>query len=82
MLAIYLSTCFYIYVSMESLVIHPENVQQLRMVKAVLKALKVQFEPQVTKLPDYVLKGIDKSLQQIAAGNSISLEEFIGKTLF
>lgn len=66
---------------MESLVIHPENAQQLRTVKAVLKALKVQFEPQAIKLPAHVLKGIDKSLQQFAAGNSISMEEFSQKHL-
>ncbi|RZK52977.1 MAG: hypothetical protein EOO87_14035 [Pedobacter sp.] len=66
---------------MESLLIHPESAEQLRTVKAVLKALKVQFEPQATKLPVHVLKGIDKSLQQFAAGNSISLEEFSEKHL-
>jgi hypothetical protein len=63
--------------------IHPENAEQLRTVKAVLKALKVQFEPQVaqTKLPDHVLKGIDKSLQEFEEGKSISLEEFSNKHL-
>lgn len=66
---------------MESLVIHPENAEQLRTVKAVLKALKVQFEPQATKLPAHVLNGIDKSLQQFTAGNSISMEEFSQKHL-
>lgn len=74
---------FCILVHMESILIHPENAEQLRTVKAVLKALKVQFEPQtkVTKLPDHVLKGIDKSLKQFDAGNSISLAEFTDKHL-
>lgn len=68
---------------MQSILIHPENAEQLRTVKAVLKALKVQFEPQVTaeKFPDHVLKGIDKSLGQFEAGDSISLEEFTNKHL-
>jgi len=72
----FLYICF-----MESLLIHPESAEQLRTVKAVLKALKVQFEPQSTKLPVHVLKGIDKSLQQFAEGNSISLEDFSEKHL-
>lgn len=68
---------------MESILIHPESNEQLKTIKAVLKALKVQFEPQVvqTKLPDHVLKGIDKSLQQFEEGKSISLEEFSNKHL-
>jgi len=73
--------CTFVY--MESLVIHTETAEQLRTVKAVLKALKVQFEPQVKteKLPAHVLKGIDKSLAQFEAGNSISSEEFASKHL-
>lgn len=66
---------------MESLLILPESAEQLRTVKVVLKALKVQFEPQATKLPFHALKGIDKSLQQFAVGNSISFEEFSEKHL-
>ncbi|HMI04849.1 MAG TPA: DUF2683 family protein [Pedobacter sp.] len=68
---------------MESILIHPESNEQLKTIKAVLKALKVQFEPQVveTKLPDHVLKGIDKSLQQFEQGESISLAEFSNKHL-
>jgi len=68
---------------MESLLIHPESQEQLKTIKAVLKALKVQFEPQVEpiKLPNHVLKGLDKSLQQFEDGKSISLEEFSNKHL-
>ena len=68
---------------MESILVHPENAAQLRTVKPDIKALKVQFEPQsdVTKPPPHVLKGIDKSLKQLEAGNSISLEEFANKHL-
>ena len=64
---------------MESLVIHPENAEQLRTVKAVLKALKVQFEPQVNELPEHVLKSAAKSIAQYEAGKSISFEEFSAK---
>ncbi len=68
---------------MESILIHPENNDQLRAIKAVLKALKVQFEPQVkpSKLPEHVLKGIDRSLQQFEEGKSISLDDFTAKHL-
>lgn len=68
---------------MESLVIHPESTEQLKTVEAVLKALKVQFESKVetVKLPKHVLNGIDKSLKQFKAKESISLEEFTAKHL-
>ena len=61
---------------MESLLIHPENAEQLKTVKAVLKALKVKFEPQTKLLPTHVLEGIEKSLRQHDDGQSISFEEF------
>ena len=61
---------------MEAIVIHPENAEQLKTVKAVLKALKVQFEPQSKTLPEHVKKSIEKGIQQYESGNSISLDEF------
>ena len=61
---------------MESILIHPESAEQLKTVKAVLKALKVQFEPQPAKLPAHVLKSIEKGLEQYKNGESISFEEF------
>ncbi len=61
---------------MESLLVHPENAEQLKTVKAVLKALKVPFEPQSVELPAHVSKSIEKSLNQYANGQTISLEEF------
>lgn len=66
---------------MQSILIHPENAEQLRTVKAVLKALKVQFEPQaeLTALPAHVLKSAAKSIAQYEAGQSISFEEFSKK---
>jgi hypothetical protein len=61
---------------MEPILIYPESVEQLRTVKAVLKALKVQFEPQSKALPPHVLKSIEIGMKQIENGQTISLEEF------
>jgi len=64
---------------MESIVIHPESSEQLKTVKAVLKALKIQFEAQTPSLPDHVLKSAAKSIQQYEEGESLSFEEFADK---
>jgi len=64
---------------MEPILIHPESAEQLRTVKAVLKALKVPFEPQSSTLPAHVLKSLDKSIKQFENGQTISLAEFIEK---
>lgn len=61
---------------MDSLLIHPENAEQLKTVKAVLKALKVKFEPQTSPLPTHVIEGIEKSLTQHDEGQTLSFEEF------
>jgi hypothetical protein len=61
---------------MESILIHPESAEQLKTVKAVLKALKVPFEPQTVVLPAHVSKSIEKSIKQFEGGQTISLEEF------
>jgi len=66
---------------MESLLIHPESAEQLKNVKAVLKALKVRFEPQVSTLSPHVLKGIEESIKQFENGQTISLQEFKEKHL-
>lgn len=61
---------------MESLLIYPKNKEQLKMLKAVLKALKVQFEPHCEKLPAHVIASIEKGLKQAENGQTISYEEF------
>lgn len=61
---------------MEPILIYPESAAQLKTVKAVLKALNVQFEPQSKKLPPHVLKSIEKGFNQIENGEGISIEEF------
>ncbi|MES2279263.1 MAG: DUF2683 family protein [Bacteroidota bacterium] len=67
---------------MESILIHPESAEQLKTIKAVLKALKVQFEPQSQPLPPHVLKSIETSMEQYKNGQTVSLEEFKEKHLF
>ena len=64
---------------MESILVHPENAEQLKTVKAVLKALKVQFEPQPETVPTHVLEGIQRGLDQAKNGQTISLQEFKDK---
>ena len=64
---------------MESILVHPENAEQLKIVKAVLKALKVQFEPQTATVPPHVLEGIQRGLDQAKNGQTISLQEFKDK---
>jgi hypothetical protein len=64
---------------MESILIHPDSAEQLKTVKAVLKALNVQFEPQSNTLPPHVLKSIEKGISQYDAGQCISLQEFTEK---
>jgi hypothetical protein len=61
---------------MESILIYPESAEQLKTVKAVLKALKVPFESQSANLPAHVSKSIEKSIKQFEAGQTISLQEF------
>jgi len=61
---------------MKSILIHPESAEQLKTVKAVLKALKVQFEPQSSTLPTHISKSIEKSIKQFENGQTISLQEF------
>jgi len=64
---------------MEAITIHPENAEQLKTVKAVLKALKVPFELQSNSLPSHVIKSIDKSLTQFEKQEVITFEEFKDK---
>ncbi|MFC3199613.1 DUF2683 family protein [Parapedobacter deserti] len=61
---------------MEAIMIHPENAEQLKTVKSVLKALKVPFEPQSSTLPDHVKSSVDRGMKQAAQGKTIGLEEF------
>jgi len=61
---------------MEPGLIYPESAEQLKTVKAILKALKVPFEPQSNTLPPHVLKIAKESIKQHENGQAISFEEF------
>jgi len=61
---------------MKSNLIQPDNTEQLKTAKTVLRALKVRCEPQTEILPAHVTKGIEKSLGQYEAGQTISLPAF------
>ncbi|WP_257657052.1 DUF2683 family protein [Parapedobacter lycopersici] len=61
---------------MEAITIHPENAEQLKTVKSMLKALKVPFESQSSSLPDHVTESINKGLEQASEGKTIGLETF------
>ena len=66
---------------MESILVHPDNAEQLKIVKAFLKDLKVKFESQTSTFPPHVLKGIEESIAQHEGGQTISLQEFKEKHL-
>jgi len=57
---------------METVIMHPENKEQLSALKAFAKALKVKFETS-TYNADFVAK-IKASTKQVAAGNYITLD--------
>jgi hypothetical protein len=64
---------------MDSYIIHPQTKAQEKALKAVLEALKVDFECLKAgveeQLPDVVVQKVKKSQQQIAEGKFISLDE-------
>jgi len=60
---------------MEAIIIHPENVEQLKTVKAILKALNVPFENQ-SQLPPHVSASLQRGLNQYKNGELISIDEF------
>jgi hypothetical protein len=64
---------------MEAITIHPKNSHQLKALKAVLKALRIPFEPQSASLLDHIAKSIQTGLKQFEAGQTITLEEFKSK---
>ena len=59
---------------METLVMHPQNKEQLSALKAFAKALKVDFETEKSPYnPDFVAK-IKESIKQVEDGNYITLD--------
>lgn len=53
---------------MDALVVYPENNEQLAALKAVMKAMKIAFEQKAEVYPDYVIKGLRRSIDQADAG--------------
>lgn len=66
---------------MATIVVHPEK-DQLKAVKAFLKALKVPFEENKgEELPDHVIAGLKRSQRDIAEGRVYkftTVEEMLG----
>ena len=60
---------------MEAIIIHPDSIEQLKTVKAVLKALNVRFEKQ-TSLPPHISASVKKGLEQYENDNLVSLNDF------
>jgi len=59
---------------METMILHPKNKEQLSALKAVAKALKVEFETTKSPYdPDFVAK-IKESRQQVAEGKFTKLD--------
>ncbi|RYU90434.1 hypothetical protein EWM62_07190 [Mucilaginibacter terrigena] len=53
---------------METLIVHPENKEQLNAIKAFMKALKISFEEKGYD-PDFVAK-IQNSREQVKKGET------------
>ncbi|MES2445713.1 MAG: DUF2683 family protein [Bacteroidota bacterium] len=61
---------------MEALLVHPKDKEQLKVLKAFMNALNINFESTTSQLPEHVLKSINKGLAQAEKGETISLEDF------
>jgi len=60
---------------METLIMHPKNKEQLSALKAVAKALKVDFETEKSPYnPEFVAK-IKESMEDVKKGNFITIED-------
>ncbi len=60
---------------MEAIMVHPKSAEQAETVKAVLKALKVQFETHDETLPDFVIEGVQRGLEDSKAGRTKTFDE-------
>ncbi len=68
---------------METLVIHPEDAEQSKTIKAILKALKVKVEVLSEasivneEMPGYVTKLMNKALEEADQNQITSHEDFM-----
>lgn len=56
---------------MDKLIIYPENKEQLASIKAILNAMKINFEIKSRDYPDVVIDGVRASLKQAIEGQLI-----------
>jgi hypothetical protein len=57
---------------MDSLIVYPENKEQLTALKAVMKAMKIAFEQKSEVYPNHVINGVKESLKQADEGKLTS----------
>ena len=49
---------------MEALIVYPENEEQLKALKTLMQDMKIAFEQKSEVYPQFVVKGVEKSLAQ------------------
>lgn len=67
---------------MDSLIVYPENEEQLAAMKAVMKAMNIDFEQKSDDYPLCVINGVKKSLKQIENGEAMpytGIRNMLGK---
>jgi hypothetical protein len=58
---------------METLIVHPRSKEQLTVLKAIMEALKVDFETEKAYNPEFIAK-IKQSEEDIKAGRTTKIE--------
>ncbi len=53
---------------MDTLIVYPENKEQIIALKAVIKAMKISFEQKSEVYPQHVINGVNESLKQADEG--------------
>jgi hypothetical protein len=53
---------------MDTLIVYPEDKEQLTALKAVMKAMKIAFEQKDEPYPEWVTNGVKDSLNEAKAG--------------
>jgi len=56
---------------MDKLIIYPDNKEQLAAVKAILNAMKIDFEIESRDCPDVVIAAVRESLKQADEGQLV-----------
>ncbi|WP_394368544.1 DUF2683 family protein [Mucilaginibacter ginkgonis] len=53
---------------MDSLIVYPENEEQLSALKSVINSMKIAFEQKSEEYPAHVIEGIKRSLRDAEEG--------------